>query len=161
MDSIINIPWTSTESKSALAVRLQDEEVASQLETADADTWGFFRLPNGKVLVVGYADIGLLPMAALVNERLVIGIDELLVGYDVRSLTLAQAFLYHMPSIFHEFISMTRQLIVRDELGFVGISLDGAEQWKHLANGPIDKFRVDGNSISGSTIDGERFSFVI
>jgi len=155
--SFITIPWTSADSKSALTSYLADKDVAVKLETHDANTWGFFKLPIGKFLQVGYADLGLLPVATVVNDRLLVGIDELLAGYD--SSTLEQVFLYRMPSIFHEFVSLSDPLIVRDEVGFVGISLDGTERWKYLTNGPIDDFEIVGNRIRATTIDGETFTF--
>jgi hypothetical protein len=151
------IPWTSVESKSALVAKREQEEIVGQFETADANSWGFFRLPTGKILTFGYADLGLLPMAVVMDELLIVGIDELLVGYNAS--TLERVFVYRMPSIFHEFLFETGRLIVRDEVGFVGISPDGTEQWKELTDGPIDKFEIDGNQINGTTIDGEKFSF--
>lgn len=154
--NVVNISWTLVESKSALNVTIEGNRVVGHLETTDANTWGFFHLPFGRVFTVGYANLGLRPIAVFYGGYLFVGIDELLAGYNAGD--LKQKFVYRMPSVFHEFVSFAEQLIIRDEIGFIGISLDGTEKWKRLFHAPIDKFKIEEYSINGCTIDGENFS---
>lgn len=147
--------WTSVESKSALSGAIADQSVAGELMTENPRALGFFSLPGGKVLVVGYADLGLVPSAALSQSHLLVGIDEVLAGFD--PVTHEQLFSYRMPTIFHEFISLADPIIVRDEIGFVGISSIGEERWCSLTDGPIKTFTVERGRIVGETIDDEPF----
>lgn len=151
--------WNAVESKSALLSALANEEVASELVTADPNSWGFFNSPSGKVLVVGYANLGLPPVAALFDCRLLVGVDEVLASFDMN--TLQRQFVYRMPSVFHEFVSLAEPIIVRDEIGFIGISKDGKECWSSLASGPIKTFAIEHGHIRGETIDDEPFDFAI
>lgn len=153
------MPWTPVDSRSALLNAIADEGPTSELVTADANEWGFFRLPNDKILVVGYADLGLLPMAVMLDNHLLVGIDEILACLDVN--TLERKFFYRMPSVFHEFISLADPIIVRDEVGFVALSGNGNERWKFLTSGPINKSYVEGRRLYGETIDDEQFEFLI
>lgn len=151
--------WASVDSKSALSGAIADQAVAGELMTEDPNEWGFFSLPGGKVLVVGYADLGLVPVAALVQGRLLIGIDEVLAGFD--PVTHEKRFSYRMPSVFHEFVSLADPIIIRDEIGFVAISSDGEEQWCSLTSGPIKRFAIESGRIVGETIDDESFAIPI
>ncbi|WP_218080303.1 hypothetical protein [Anthocerotibacter panamensis] len=155
----ISVSWTSVESKNALSNFLAKEGATSELATADPNTWGFFPLPNGKKLVVGYANLGLTPVATVVNGHLLIGINEILAGFDLN--TLQRTFIYRMPSVFHEFVSLKDPVIVRDEVGFICISATGVERWALLTNGPINQFTIEGAFIRGVTIDDEPFKFAI
>ncbi len=156
---IVAPTWTRVESKSALSAAIADQTVAGELLTEDPCAWGYFSLPGRKVLVVGYADLGLVPVAALTHSSLLVGVDEVLAGFD--SVTHDKLFSYRMPSVFHEFISLADPIIVRDEIGFVGISSDGEERWCSLTSGPIKKFTIERGRISGETIDDDSFAIAI
>lgn len=151
--------WTPVESKSALAAFLADGAPAGELVTEDPNEWGFFKVPGDRLLVIGYANLGLPPVAAMVNKHLLVGIDEIFACFDVD--TLRNLFVYRMPTVFHEFISLSNPLVLRDEVGFVSISVDGRERWRFLADGPIGKFEVKQDRICGETIDGESFEFLL
>ena len=45
-----------------------------------------------------------------------------------------------MPFIFHEFVKTDDLLIVRDELGFVGIAVDGSELWKFCTEDIVESY---------------------
>ncbi len=151
--------WIGVDSKSALSSAIAEQSVGRELVTADPNAWGFFRLASGKVLVVGYANLGLLPVAVLIDNRLLVGVDEVLAGFDAA--TLEKQFCYRMPSVFHEFVSLADPIVVRDEIGFVGISADGKECWCYLTSGPIKKFAMENGHIIGETIDDEPFAIAI
>lgn len=155
----VSLPWTAVESKSALESAVANEVGTGELLTADPNEWGFFRLPNGKVFVVGYANLGLMPIAVLIGNRLLVGIDEVLDSFDID--TGQRKFSYRMPSVFHEFISLADPIVVRDEIGFVAISADGEEFWSFVTSGPIRRFSIDHGMIHGETIDDEPFEFTI
>lgn len=155
----IKIPWMSVGSKNNLAATCDPKKVFNQLVTVDANEWGFFKLPNGKLLVVGYAALGLVPQGIISNGNFLMGIDEVLSSFDVN--TLGDKFSYRMPSIFHEFVSLDELIVVRDEVGFVAISDGGVEVWKFLTNGPINEFFIESGKIYGNTIDGEQFNFSV
>lgn len=155
----VALQWIAVESKSALVDALADELSKGELVTAEPNAWGFFRLPGGRALVIGYADLGLVPVAALIDNRLLVGIDEVVASFDVD--TLRRQFSYCMPTVFHEFISLEDPIVVRDEIGFVGISAEGKARWSFLANGPINKFSIEHGRLHGETIDDEPFEFAI
>lgn len=151
----VTLTWIAFESRSALLASMECEAIATELLTADPRSWGFFKLSGDNILVVGYADLGLLPIAAQWNGSLFVGIDEILVGFDMEN--FCKKFSYRMPSVFHEFLSFENQLIVRDEIGFVGISHEGKELWCCLTSGPVKSFSIEGRQIRGETIDGDIF----
>jgi len=88
---------------------------------------------------------------------MLVGINECLVCYD---LTIGiKCFSFRMPLVFHEFIEIGDPLIVRDEMGFVGIAQDGTELWKLGIEGIVESYTVTSSKISGQTTEGSRFSF--
>ncbi len=153
------LAWVPAESKSALGAILGSAGAASELVTEDPNTWGYFQLPNGKKLAIGYSNLGLRPAATTIGQNLIVGIDELLVGFHQD--TLERIFTCRMPTVFHEFLSFSDPIVVRDEVGFVCVSVSGTERWRHLTNGPIAKFTMATGSLQGETIDGEKFTFSI
>lgn len=155
----VTITWSPVESKSALASVFENEIPANEIVTEEPNKWGFFKLQNEKIIVVGYAELGLSPVAVMLDGCLFVGIDELLVCFDAD--TLQQKFSYRMPSVFHEFVSLGNRIIVRDEIGFVCVSADGYECWKFLTDGPISSFNIEGKNLHGKTIDEEPFEFSI
>jgi hypothetical protein len=152
-----SIIWKSVESASELTELPAGGYLLAEIQTMDANRWGQFLFPNGMIIKVAYANLGLKPCAVLVGPRVIIGIDELLSCYDME--TRRQVFCYRMPSVFHEFLIVDDPLVVRDEIGFVCITLDGHECWAHCTAGPIESFSISADRISGSTIDGDEFSF--
>lgn len=153
------VSWTSSESRCELLNTILNQDVAGELATEDANSWGFFKLPSNRLLVVGYANIGLFPVAVLSEDRLLVGINEVLASFDAH--TLEKQFSYRMPTVFHEFLSVVDPILVRDEVGFVSISADGKERWRFFTGGPINNFVIDNKSIIGDTIDNESFAFDI
>jgi hypothetical protein len=135
------------------------ESEAPVLLTDDYKSWGYFLTENGRKIVVGYANIGLTPQAICDGDTIFAGINEILVGLN--SFTLAIKFTYKLPWLFHEFISSEGSLLVRDELGFVKISRDGQKLWEGITEGIIEDFEFNGKKITGSTVEGEDFSFIV
>ncbi|VVE84025.1 hypothetical protein PSP31120_04439 [Pandoraea sputorum] len=88
-----------------------------------------------------------------------VGINECLACYDVSR--CAMHFFYRMPFVFHEFVAIDNLLIIRDEIGFVGISLDGDEIWKFVTDGVIENYEMTSSKIKGWTTDGSSFSYQI
>jgi len=155
--SLTYIEWTSSTSKSEAMVDVLPN--APLILTSDNNSWGYFRVENGQKIIVGYADIGLKPQAIWAGDTVFIGINEALFGID--STSLAVKFTYKMPWVFHEFVQYKASLLIRDEIGFVSIAKDGREIWEGITESPIDAFRLEGNSIVGTTTDGDRFHFEI
>lgn len=153
------IAWSSVDSKKDILTSINKEYIECEFVTEDPNQWGFFKLPNGKIIVIGFANLGLSPAAIVVKDQLFIGINELLVSFDIAN--MKKKFTYRMPTIFHEFVEVKDSIIVRDEIGFVCISFKGEEYWKFLVNGPIDKFSIQDGIIHGSTIDNEEFLYEI
>lgn len=151
------LKWIPCDSRSDMEARAFGHKVVETLLTSDPNTWGYFQTPKDCHVNVGYANIGLIPQALLVDRRMVIGINECLVGYDLVDNTLS--FSYRMPFVFHEFVKAGDPLIVRDEIGFVGISADGSELWKFCTEDVIESYTVTLSSISGKTADGSHFTF--
>jgi hypothetical protein len=153
----LGITWRAVDSQGELTSIASAMPVLAELRTADPNSWGLFELPNGAGIKVGYANLGLKPQAILIDRRAIIGIDEVLACYDIEA--RREVFRYAMPSVFHEFLCTRDPLVVRDEIGFVCITLDGEERWAHYTTGPIEDFDITASRICGSTIDGDKFSF--
>ncbi|WP_323072102.1 hypothetical protein [Mycetohabitans endofungorum] len=134
--------------------------VIDTLQTDDPSSWGYFQTPDGRHINVCYADVGLIPQSVAIDGCVIVGIDERLVGYDLANNT--RYFSCRMPFIFHEFVEIgDSSLIVRDEMGFMGIAHDGTELWRFCAEGVIGSFTIAPYNISGETVDGGRFAFEI
>lgn len=132
--------------------------VIDTLQTDDPNSWGYFQTPDGSHINVCYANVGLIPQAVAIDGRVIVGIDERLVGYDLSNHTIY--FSCRMLFIFHEFVEISdSSLIVRDEIGFIGLAHDGTELWKFCTEGIIDSFAITPYNISGKTMDGDNFTF--
>ncbi len=150
--------WVPCDSCSALVAQLPKN--ACELLTTDSpNNWGYVAFDLDVVIPIGYADIGLIPLAIRLGNRAFVGINELLVGYDCSSQTAL--FKYKMPTVFHEFVRFDRDgLIVRDEIGFVGVSYDGNERWNFCID-IIGSYEINKSTILGKTGEGKNFKFVI
>ncbi|MEN9855579.1 MAG: hypothetical protein RL186_1307 [Pseudomonadota bacterium] len=151
------IQWIPSSSKSEAMIGAPSG--APVIMTSDDNSWGYFRDPSGRTVIVGYADIGLKPQAIQCGDTVFIGINESLFGIDSASMNVK--FTHKMPWVFHEFLQYKDFLLVRDEIGFMGISKDGQEIWEGITEAPIDRFKIEGNSILGLTTDGDSFHFEI
>jgi hypothetical protein len=140
-----------------MEARTFEQEVVGRLLTSDTNAWGYFETSEGGYMNVGYANIGLKPQGVILGQLLLVGINECLVGYDLSA--RAAHFSYRMPLVFHEFVDVGDSLIVRDEMGFVGIALDGGELWKFDAGGVVANYVITSSDISGKTLEGLHFSF--
>jgi hypothetical protein len=140
-----------------MEARTSGHKILGTLLTGEFNAWGYFQTPEGLCINVGYANVGLIPQAVLVDRCVIVGIDECLVGYDL--LAGASYFSYRMPFMFHEFVEVGDLFIVRDEMGFVGLASDGSERWKFCTEDTIENYVVTSSSISGKTADGLPFSF--
>jgi hypothetical protein len=151
------LTWVPCDSRSDMEARTSGKRVVGTLLTSDSNTWGCFQMAEGWYLNVGYADVGLMPQAVLIGQRMLVGVNERLVGYD---LSAGKAyFSYRMPWMFHEFVEVCDRLIVRDEMGFVGLAPDGSELWKFVTEEVVESYTVTSSSISGKTTEGSLFSF--
>lgn len=151
------LKWVPCDSRSDMETRTLGHKFVGTLLTSDPNTWGYFQTPEDCRVNIGYADLGLVPQAVLIEQRMIIGINECLVGYDL--LAGVTYFSYRMPLVFHEFVEVGDPLIVRDEMGFVGIAIDGSELWKFCTEGVVDSYTVTSSNIKGITTDGLRFAF--
>lgn len=149
--------WVPCDSRSDMQARTARLAVIGTLETTDANEWGYLQRDDEQCLHVGYANIGLAPQTALSNDDIVVGINECVAAY--RRADGARHFIYRMPFVFHEFLRTGDPLIVRDELGFVGLAPDGTERWSFFTTGPIARCNLTPTHITGETVEGEKFSF--
>lgn len=156
-----NFSWVPCDSRSDLEARLaalRGVKVLRLVETEGANTWGFLNVPSEEPLVlpVGFADVGLVPAAILVDGLLLLGITEVVVGIELS--TGALAFRYRVPTVFHEFVRVDENgVLVQDEIGFVLLSLHGEELWK-FSRDLIQDYKLTGNELVVTTLDGERFN---
>ena len=164
MDNLTEITWIPCESYSDMKTRiasLPGSKCFEIIQAEDSRSWGFFALrkPHSKTPVllqpIGYADIGLPPEAVRFSNQLLIGVNEKIVVVDVTQGT--ETFTYRMPTIFHEFLSVNSSgILARDEIGFILLSWKGEERWRYCKD-IIDSYKISGNKISFSTIEGEHF----
>ena len=157
MNKFDMLKWFPCDSRSDMEARTFGHKIAGTLLTSDPNTWGYFQALEDCRVNIGYANIGLIPQALLVDQRMIVGINECLVGYDLFANTLY--FSYRMPLVFHEFVEVGDLLIVRDEIGFVGIASNGNELWEFCTEDVIKSYTVTSSNISGKTIDGLCFMF--
>lgn len=148
------------DSYNALIAQLPLNVVACELLTTDSpNSWGYIAFDADVIVPIGYADMGLLPLAIRHGNRIFVGIDELLVGYNWTSWSVL--FKYKMPTVFHEFVRFDQnELIVRDEIGFIGISYTGDERWNFCID-VIASYEINQSTILGKTEEGESFKFTI
>lgn len=150
--------WVPCDSHSALVAQLP-KNTCELLTTDSPNSWGYLIFDSDVIIPVGYADMGLLPLAVRNGNRMFVGVDELVVGYDWPS--QAVLFKYKMPTVFHEFIRFCQDgLIVRDEIGFVEISYGGDECWNFCID-VIASYEIDQSTIMGKTEEGVDFKFTI
>ena len=153
------LEWVHCDSRSQLSAETESKITIGEISTADSNSWGYYNLSKNRCVKISYANVGLTPQSVVYDKYLFIGIDEVLVSYDLSK--DIKVFTYRMPFIFQEFVSVGEALIVRDELGFIGLSKNGGESWKFITEGVIETFSVEPPKISGKTVDGETFSYLI
>lgn len=150
--------WVPCDSRSALIAQ-KSKNACEQLITESPNSWGYMAFESGTIIPIGYADMGLLPVAVMHGNKIFVGVDELIAAYNWPSNT--RHFKYKMPTVFHEFVRFDRdELIVRDEIGFVGISYDGDEHWKFCVD-TIASYEIKEMIIFGETEEGQVFKFTI
>jgi hypothetical protein len=150
--------WVLCDSRNALVAQLP-LNACDLLMTDCPNSWGYMVVESSVVVPIGFADVGLLPSAVKCGNRIFVGINELLVAYDLSSRSCL--FKYKMPTIFHEFVRFDQdELIVRDEIGFIGISYAGEERWNFCID-VISSYEIDQSTILGETEEGENFQFAI
>jgi hypothetical protein len=150
--------WVPCDSRNALIAQLPPN--AGELMTTDSpNSWGYIAFNSEAIIPIGYADMGLLPLAVRHDNRIFVGVDELLVGYDWHSRSVL--FKYKMPTVFHEFVRFDQNgLIARDEIGFVGVSYVGEERWNFCID-VIVSYEINQSIILGKTEEGESFEFAV
>jgi len=150
--------WVPCDSRSALVAQLP-QNAYELLVTDSPNSWGYIAFDPDVTIPIGYADMGLLPLAVRHGNRIFVGVNELVVGYGYPSQVVL--FKYKMPTVFHEFVRFDQDgLIVRDEIGFVGVSYDGDERWNFCID-VIASYEIDRSTILGKTEEGESFKFAI
>lgn len=159
-----DLHWIPCDSKYDLESRLENiskKTLLPLIETTDANAWGYLSLKDGSDLIipVNYVNLGLSPQIAQTSETLLVGINDLLVGFDPVNAT--KRFQYKVPTVFHEFVRFDDDVfVVRDEIGFVGLSYEGKEKWSFCKDLIVD-YKISGHVISGTTLEGHDFQFEI
>ncbi len=123
------ITWTHCDSRAGLEARLagMSGKVFEMLTTKDANTWGYVNLGDA-CIPLGYANLGLTPQVSVWDSLIIVGISQIVACYD--STTGRILYRYDMPTVFHEFVVFGENYyLIRDEIGFVGLSYAGAEVW--------------------------------
>lgn len=136
-----------------------DPDCENWIITRGANTRGLMKLDDGRKICIDYEDAGLKPLGVAAGDYIYVGINELFIGYD-RNL-LSGSFRYLMPAVFHEIVSIDSELILRDEIGFVGLTLDGANLWEHLTRDIVLNYKFDGRMIYGTTLECQEFCFAV
>lgn len=150
--------WVPCDSRSALLAQLP-QNASELLLTDNPNSWGYIAFDSDTIIPIGYAGLGLFPVTVRLGNRIFVGIDELLVGYELPNRSVL--FKYSMPTVFHEFVRFEEDgLIARDEIGFVGISYVGEERWTFCID-VIASYEINQSTILGKTEDGESFKFTI
>jgi hypothetical protein len=129
------------------------------IEESHAVNWGYFALPNSRVIVVGFNQTGLTPKGMIFDGHLYVGIGGFCACYELVS--ASRRFIYHLPTLFHEFVRFTPWLIVRAEIDFIGLDTDGKQIWSGGLGDIITGFEMVGNRLSGQLIDNGKFTLNI
>lgn len=150
--------WVPCDSRNTLVALLPPNSY-ELLMTDSPNSWGYMVFDSNVIIPIGYAAMGLLPVAVKHGDRIFVGIDELLIGYD--GFGCSCLFKYKMPTVFHEFVRFDQnELIVRDEIGFIGISYAGDEHWNFCID-VIASYKINRDTILGETEEGKNFEFTI
>jgi hypothetical protein len=138
-----------------------DADVYSTVEQDYANTWGYFFLKDENLCIpIGFSGVGLSPEIMVRNAMVLIGITDEIIGCDLES--GKEKFRFIVPSVFHEFLDFEGDLIVfQDETGFVGLSLNGSVKWMKLCDDVVGNYTLQDGVISGKTVGGESFEFVV
>ena len=153
--------WTRCDSLSDLQSRLRGtkKRVSKTIQTNDASAWGYLEFPTFAV-PIGFADLGIKPQSASLGSLTIIGINELITG--ISNSTGEHAFEYRMPTVFYDFLCAdARGVLAADEIGFVWITLDGQEQWKHVAADTLENYTFSDNIIAGNYMGGDTFKIEV
>lgn len=155
------INWIICDSLSDMEARLSsiDSLVFDKLIIDDANAWGYLLHREKNICIpVSFSDVGLKPKIFIRDTTIFVGITDTVAGYNLIAGKLF--FKYKVPTVFHEFVKLDKQgIIIQDETGFVGLSYDGTQRWMKLYNDMIDYYQVNGNVISGKTVDDQEFEF--
>jgi len=157
--------WQPCDSRSDLVARLEKAKgkVFQTLADKEANAWGY-AAQDGEFIPIGYADLGLTPVVVAWRETVFVGSGGTLTALDAK--TGQPVFSYVMPTVFHEFLRIEDGLLLaRDEIGFVALSLQGQEKWKALCGDIVEDYEIqgeiDGAVITGRTMEGSNFRFVV
>ena len=154
------VNWCNCDSRRDMEARLSsvDGMVFEILLGDEPYTWGYLAIEYFKRIFVpiGFTHVGLSPQVCKIGERVIVGVSEILAGYELNTGKLR--FRYRMPTVFHDFVSSDeRGFVVQDEIGFIGLSYDGNERWIELYNDNIKTYRLENGTISGETVEGRKF----
>ena len=128
------------------------------LSSEYTNAWSSISFPDGAAILLEYANLGIRPQAILNKDLILIGAGQYVHGVDAKTMELR--FTYKVPFVFYEFIEFDDdKIIIVDELGFVSLEKDGREAWIQLLDNPLGPYTIAGKSITGATIEGDRFEF--
>lgn len=151
--------WIGCSSYDALMSGVPQNARETLITTDSPKHWGYFQTDAGMIIPVGYANLGLMPVAVHHGGYVFVGINELVCSFDATS--MLKLFQYKMPSVFYDFIRFdVNSFIIGDEIGFIGLSYGGSELWTCIKD-IICEYRIVNNIIQGTTLEGEKFEFVI
>lgn len=155
--------WVQCESRADLAAQLRQSScrVFEEFASDQCNTFGYLKFKQDSVcLPVVFYNLGLTPQATRFGDSLFVGVSEQVAGYSFE--TGKQAFVYNMPTVFHEFVAIDGdKAVVLDETGFVVLSPDGKELGSRILGDVIDAWHFDNGRVTGSVLSGDSFAFVV
>ncbi len=157
-----NVNWVNCDSRNDLEARLigLDGKVFETSIADESNTWGYIAVENNIFIPIGFSDVGLSPQLYISKNMAVVGVSDRLSGYSLDMGKLI--FTYQTPTIFHEFVLFNDDgFVIQDEIGFVGLSYSGKEKWSQIYDDMIETYSLNGNLISGETVEGTKFKFAI
>jgi hypothetical protein len=146
-------------SRASIIAYAREENIADLIEESRSVNWGYFALPNSRLIIVGYNRTGLIPQAAIFDRHMYIGTGEFCVCYELRS--GMRKFTFRMPFLFLDFVRFTPWLIVKNEIGFIGLNMMGEVSWSAILGDLIETYSLSGSRLEGRLLEGKAFDLKI
>ncbi|UVC08905.1 hypothetical protein IHQ71_27965 [Rhizobium sp. TH2] len=138
----------------------QSQRVAARIGFAAAKRWAYVVLPDLAIIAIGLKHLGEPSGGAIYKDRMFVAFENTVAVFSYPDLT--PEFSSEIFPRFNEFLHIDdHQIIIANELGFAGISMDGAVSWNRLFDDWIVTYKMAGDKIVGEFSDGGKFEFDI
>jgi hypothetical protein len=138
----------------------QSQRVGARIGFAAAKRWAYLVLPDLAIIAIGLKHLGEPAAGAIYKDRIFVAFENTVASFSYPD--LAPKFSSEIFPRFNEFLHIDdHQIIIANELGFAGLSMEGAVSWNRLFEDWIATYNMAGDKIVGEFSDGGKFEFDI